>query len=112
MAAGKYNIVIDQGSDFALEFTVKEDGSAFDLTGYSARAQLRERPHDETKIADFVCNIVSAGAGTIKMSLTNETTTALTPKKYYYDIEIFTTNDAAVTRLLQGEALVSPEVTR
>lgn len=112
MAAGNYNIVIDQGSDFALEFTVKEDGLAFDLTGYSARAQLRERPHDATKAADFVCTIVSAGAGTVKMALTNEVSATLTPKKYYYDLEIFTTNDAAVTRLLQGEALVSPEVTR
>ena len=112
MAAGKYNIVIDQGADFALEFTVKEDGSAFNLTNYSARAQLRERPHDTTKAADFVCTIVSASAGTVKMALTNETTKSLTPKRYYYDLEIFTTNDAAVTRLLQGDALVSPEVSK
>jgi len=112
MAAGRYNIVIDQGADFALEFTLKENDSAVDLSNYSARAQLRERPHDSVKAADFVCTIVSASAGTIKMALTNEVSAALTPKKYYYDLEIFTTNDAAVTRLLQGEALVSPEVTR
>ena len=28
MSAGTYNITIDQGSDFTLNFTVKEDGSA------------------------------------------------------------------------------------
>jgi|TARA_B110000858_G_scaffold184735_1_gene226207 hypothetical protein len=112
MAAGRYNIVVDQGSDFALQFTVKSDGTATNLTGYSARAQLRERPHTGTVTATFTCTIVSASAGTIKMALTNEVTKAITPKKYYYDLEIYTTNDAAVTRLLQGEALVSPEVTR
>ena len=41
MAAGKYNITIDQGSDFSIQLTVKESGTAKNLTGYNARAQLR-----------------------------------------------------------------------
>jgi hypothetical protein len=112
MAAGRYNIVIDQGSDFALQFTLKKDGTAVDLSGYSARAKLRNRVHTGTVAATFVCTIVSASDGIIKMALTNETTASLTPRRYFYDLEIYTNNDAAVTRLLQGEALVSPEVTR
>ena len=41
MSAARYDLVIDQGSDFAIEFTVAEAGTAKNLTGYSARAQLR-----------------------------------------------------------------------
>ena len=41
MSAGKFNITIDQGSDFSLKLTVKEAGVVKNLTGYSARAQLR-----------------------------------------------------------------------
>ena len=41
MAAGKYNITIDQGSDYSLQLTVKENAVAKDITGYSVRGQLR-----------------------------------------------------------------------
>ena len=40
MSAARYNLIIDQGTDFALEFIVKESGTAKDLSsGFSARAQ-------------------------------------------------------------------------
>ena len=41
MSAARYDLVIDQGSDFAVEFTVAEASVVKNLTGYSARAQLR-----------------------------------------------------------------------
>ena len=41
MAAGKYDIVIDQGSSFALDLTVQEEGAAKNLSTYNVRAQLR-----------------------------------------------------------------------
>ena len=41
MSAARYNLIIDQGTDFALEFIVKESGTAKSLSGDTARAQLR-----------------------------------------------------------------------
>ena len=42
MAAGTYDVIVDQGSDFALEVTIKDDSTnVTDLTGYSARAHIR-----------------------------------------------------------------------
>ena len=32
MSAARYNLIIDQGTDFALEFIVKESGTAKDLS--------------------------------------------------------------------------------
>jgi len=41
MTAARYDLVIDQGSDFALEFTVSESGTVKNLTGYSARCPAK-----------------------------------------------------------------------
>ena len=42
MSAARYNLIIDQGTDFALEFIVKESGTAKDLSsGFSARAHTQ-----------------------------------------------------------------------
>ena len=57
MSAARYNLVIDQGSDFAINFTVKEDGSAKNLTGYSARAQMRTSKTAPQLAATFTCTI-------------------------------------------------------
>ena len=47
-----------------------------------------------------------------RMALPNATSSALTSGRFYYDLEIFTTGDTAVNRLLQGDVDVTQEVTR
>ena len=39
MAAGKYDIVIDQGSDFSLQIQIAQDGYNVNLVNQSASAQ-------------------------------------------------------------------------
>jgi hypothetical protein len=46
------------------------------------------------------------------MSLNNATTAGITSGKYYYDLELVNSDNNTVTRLLQGVARVTPEVTR
>ena len=65
MTAAVYNLVIDQGSDFAIEFTVNESGSVKDLTGYSARAQLRPTKSSSALTATFLCSIPTPANGKI-----------------------------------------------
>ena len=105
MAAGTYDLVIDQGSDFAIEVAISEDGSVTPIETHSARAQLRPSPTSSTKTADFTCTITNASQGKLKMSLTNSVTAGIASGKYY-------TSSGSVTRLLQGVARVTPEVTR
>jgi len=112
MAAGTYDIVIDQGSDFAIQIAISEGGVATTIQTHSARAQLRPSPTSSTKTADFTCTITDASEGKIKMSLSNSTTAAIASGKYYYDLELVNTQNSTVTRLLQGVARVTPEVTR
>ena len=112
MAAGTYDIVIDQGSDFAIQVAIAEGGVATAIETHSVRAQLRPSPTSSTKTADFTCSIINASQGKIKMSLSNSTTAAITSGKYYYDLELVNTSSSVVNRLLQGVARVTPEVTR
>ena len=112
MAAGTYNLVIDQGSDFGFEFTIKEDGVAKDLTGYSARGQLRPKKTSVTKSGDFTCTITDAVNGIGLVSMDNSVTAALTPGFEYYDIELYTAGDSYVERILEGRVEIRAEVTR
>ena len=85
MSAGIYNFTLNQGATFNKQMTVKENNSPLNLTGYTAAMQLR--------------------------SATATATAALEEGIYVYDLEI-TTSAGVVTRLLQGQVTVSPEVTR
>lgn len=112
MTAAVYNLVIDQGSDFAISFTVKEDGSVKNLTGYSARAQMRTSRNATSIAATFTCTIATPTNGTVVMSLANGASSSLTAGTYVYDLEVFTANNASVTRLIQGSVDLTQEVTR
>ena len=112
MSAGTYNLVIDQGSDFAIDLTVTESGSAKNLSGYSGRAQLRTTHAASSVTASFTVSIVNAAQGKLKMELSAATSTGLAAGRYVYDLEIHTSGDAIVKRLIQGSVTINPEVTR
>ena len=112
MSAGTYNLVVDQGSSFALDLLIKQGGLALDLTNYTGRAQLRTTHTASSAAASFTVTKTNASGGVLKMELSPTTTTALAPGQYVYDLEIYTSNDAIVKRILQGEVTLTPEVTR
>ena len=112
MSAGTYNLVIDQGSDFALDLIIKQSGSALDLTNYTGRAQLRTSVDASSASASFTVTKTNASGGALKMELGASTSTSLSAGQYVYDLEIFTSGDSTVKRILQGEVTITPEVTR
>ena len=112
MTAANHNLTIDQGSDFAIDLVVSEDGAAKNLTGYSARAQMRITKSASAIAATFTCTITSATGGALKMELPNATSSGMSPGKYYYDLELYTNNNVIVARLMQGTVILTPEVTR
>lgn len=113
MAAGKYNILIQQGSDYIQKITVKESVSQLpvDITGCTIRGQVRVNVEDTTPAASFVTALTDPANGEFQISLTNAVTTALDFETGYYDVEIVYPS-GVVDRLLQGKAVLSKEVTR
>ena len=112
MAAGVYNIIVEQGTTFVLNVTIKEDGEPKNISGYSARAQMRPTRTSSTLTATFTCSIPDPTSGLIIMEMTPTTTSGITDGRYYYDLELVGAGETIVNRLLQGEVTVSPEVTR
>ena len=112
MTAATYDLVIDQGSDFALDLVVKQSGSALNLANYSGRAQLRTSHSSSSIAATFTVTVTNAANGALKMQLPGSTSKNIAAGQYVYDLEIFTANDAAVTRLIQGKVQVIRGITR
>ena len=112
MSAGTYNLVIDQGSDFALDLVIKQSGSALNLTNYTGRAQLRTSVTASSASATFTVTKTNDAGGALKLELSASTSSGLAAGQYVYDLEIFTSGDAIVKRILQGEVTITPEVTR
>jgi hypothetical protein len=103
------NIVIDQGTTFSTSINLSnDDGSAKDLSDYTARAQLRKSYYTNT-YTSFTTSKVNL-TGELTISLTAEQTSSLKAGRYVYDVEI--ESSAETLRVLEGIITVTPEVTR
>jgi hypothetical protein len=106
------NLYIDQGSDFSSVVTVEDVlGQLFDLTNYSARGQIR-KTYSSSNAINFSTSISNPQSGEILLELSSEQTRTMKAGRYVYDVEIFTTNDGEVIRVVEGQIMVNPEVTR
>ena len=112
MSAANHDLVIDQGSTFVIDLTIKEEGTLKNLTGFSARAQMRSSKTASAVAASFTCTIANPTNGVVKMELPATTSTAMAAGVYFYDLEIHTANDAIVKRLIEGKVTINQEVTR
>jgi len=111
MAAAKHNLIIDQGSDFSLKITLKQNNiNLTTLTGYTLRSQIRTSKTAPAIAASFTGTAIDDTKGIFMISLTAAASAAMTPGTYYYDVEIY--KGAYVTRLLEGKVTITPEVTR
>jgi hypothetical protein len=112
--AARANLRIEQGATFSSDVTVKDtNGSAFDLTGYTAAAKMA-LGYASTRTRTTISTAIASDAttGVITISLTADQTSALdAPARYVYDVEITKTSDSTVTRVIEGIITVSPNVT-
>jgi hypothetical protein len=125
MAAGKYDLYIEQGSTFIRSCVYKDqNGDPVDLTGYALNAQIR-RSYSDTTIAQTISiaiedQTIPANVGKFIMSISaaNTSLIAVNPAvdfennitNYTWDLELSAGGN--VSRLLQGTVLISPEVTK
>jgi hypothetical protein len=114
--ADSYNIQIDQGATYTLALSYKDSaGVPINLTGYTAAMQLRKTVNSATatlSLSSPSSGIVITGAtGLINITITATQSRDLVADIYVYDLEI-TSGSGVVTRLIEGSAVVSAEVTR
>lgn len=106
------NLTIDQGSTFGAEVTIfTEQKLYFNLTNYTASAQIRKSPNALNPAGTFTCTIPSPATGKILLSLTDEQTGAIKPGRYMYDV-IIEDNTGQKFRAIEGIVTVMPSITR
>lgn len=110
------NLVIEQGTDFShIVGLTNSDGSVFNLTGYDARMQIRSTVTAATTLYELTVSNgrieLNAIAGQLRLNIPSAVTAAMTWRSGVYDLEIIS-GTSIVTRIMQGNATLSLEVTR
>ena len=113
-APGVLDLDCYQGANFDYELTWTVAGSAVNITGYSARMQVRQYAESTAVALSLVSGTgitLGGTAGTIALSAVATATSAVEAGQYVYDLELVS-GAGYVTRLVQGTLTVWEEVTR
>ena len=111
MAAGYQELFIEQGSDYSTTITLNDvDGSAYDLSNYTGKSQMRKSYYSTNATAEFVITISDPTTGVIGINLDSANTANIAAGRYVYDVVIKTESNVK-TRVLEGIVNVLPQVT-
>ncbi|MGS2646076.1 hypothetical protein [Streptosporangium sp. G12] len=111
--AGTYRFNIDQGTTVRRTLRWLRDGQTIDLTGATARMEIRDKPGGALIHRLDTTNgglTLDAATGKILIHIAPEVSSAWTVSKAVYDLEVVEAS-GVVTRLIQGPIAISPEVT-
>jgi hypothetical protein len=127
MAAGIYNILLEQGTTVDFKIQYKDSNSnAINLTGYGATMQIRSNYADNNPTTYITLssslapdgtglNMSSASLGYIGIFISACSSSALNFPNARYDLEIFSGSVGScpiTTRILEGNVQLSKETTR
>ena len=118
LTAGIHNFTCEQGATFRRTVTwTDQDGVAINLSGCTVRMQVRYTYDTATTILSLSSTGVSPAititnaTGKITVVIPAATTASLEEGPAVYDLEVVMSN-TEVVRLIQGQFIISPEVTR
>jgi len=106
------NLYIDAGADYSNIITVSTATFApLDLTGYTVKSQMR-KSYGSSVAYNFNAMVYDATTGRVKIYLTSTESESIPPGRYLYDIEITQTVSGIKTRVIEGIAIISPQITK
>jgi len=111
------DICIFQGATFnqTLFYETGEPSAPVNLAGYTAKMHIRSKPESKALILELSTTngriVLNETTGSIRLFISASDTASLSVcDKAVYDLEL--TTGAITTRILQGNVIISPEVTR
>ena len=110
MSAGKRDIEIVRGDDYAHVVNLETPSGPIDITGRTYTAMLRKNPMQAVPDATFLAVVSDGPNGEITITLGHLATAALKVGCYRWDLQQDT--GGIITTILKGEAKVVTDVTR
>ena len=115
MAIIDYDISTEQGSSLSRVVTYNNaSGNPVNLTGYTARMQVRPRAGSGYAYLSLTSPdgglTLGGSAGTITILVDGSITSAIPAGNYVYDLEVV--NGEYVDKVIGGDFVISAEVTR
>ena len=112
MPAAYQELFLEQGTTFTTNITLDDiDGVPYDLTGVTAKSQIRKSYYSANTTAEFTVVIPTPTDGNINLILDANITANIAAGRYVYDVAIKDTANT-VTRVLEGIVNVIPQVTK
>jgi hypothetical protein len=111
--SASYNLSCEQAATFNFQFTIANDGTPWNLTGYTATMTVR--PFAGSSTTTIVCStangriVLDTGNGRATVTISDDLTAEFTPGRYVYDF-VFDSG-SVVTRVLEGVFVVIAGVT-
>lgn len=118
MVAVRKDLIVEQGRTFSFIIEVlNPDKTPKNLTGWTARAQIRPDVNSSTKYVEFDVTsgwttAINAASGLVTLSGTKAATTILTWLTGVYDVEIENISTTECIAPVKGNVVVHREVTR
>jgi hypothetical protein len=113
---GQFDLVVLAGSTFPSVagdcsfYPTDSDGVAFNLTGWTAKLQVRENP--STSAIIDITPTVNTSDNSVSFSLTPTQTALLTKTDYVWALELTQTSTGKVLTLARGQVEVTPEIVK
>jgi hypothetical protein len=106
-------LTIDQGSTFNYEINLKQqDGTSLNLTNCVFTGQIRKSYYSRKQTANLTINVIDSANGKINLTLTAANTATIAAGRYLYDVKMANTANGVVSRIYEGVATVTPQVTK
>lgn len=120
MPASVYDLYIEQGSTFRMRIRLYDaDSQPLDITGYTARSQIRQSISTNTIIHEMTTEnggiAVTGPSGYLDIAITDLKTQAFkftSPAVWDLELVAPVAANSVVSRLLKGNVYLDPEVTR
>jgi hypothetical protein len=112
MPAAYNDIYLEQGVTFNTQITLDDNyGNAMNLSGFSVSSQAKRSYFSGTVYLNFTSSIYDASNGIIQLTANSATTANVPAGKLVYDVVLKDTSSNNVTRVVEGQIIVSPGVT-
>lgn len=109
MKPAEHTLYCYKGQTYQQNFYFKQNKQPIDLTGITARAQIRPAENDEKLIAAFDVSVVGS-QGKVTLRLSDEVTAAICPGKYFWDLRM-EDSEGEVAYYIAGAFIVNGRVT-